>query len=261
MLLIKDVIMIVSTILKKNIGGQMSKFNLNQKISDITTVFPKAVEIFKSYQIDFCCGGGQILNQVLIAMNLEPQEIINKINTLYDQYKDLIDSNIDFTNMPLDELADYIVNNHHAYLYENMPIIKELTKTILRVHGENHPELSRVYKLFNTLAIDLEEHLIKEETKQYPAIKAYLASKELASLNKACNIIEELEAEHLDAGGILKELRKVTNNYQLPDDACVTYRKTYQKIIELESDVFQHIHLENNILFPRLFAFKNKLAK
>jgi len=238
----------------------MNTFSANQKIGEIVTKFPNAADIFRDYKLDFCCGGDRTLSTAISedrTGDLEG-EILDKINRAYEEFKAKSRNaeKIDWTKKPLDELTDYIVNIHHAYLYENLPKISELSKTILRVHGENHPELSKVYKLFSMIKMELEEHLIKEETIQYPAIRQYLKTRSHDDLNKAIAVISELQDEHTGAGNILKELREVTNDYEIPNDVCETFELTYMKLQEMESDIFQHIHLENNILFPRLIALK-----
>lgn len=237
----------------------MNKFNSNQKIGDIVTKFPKVADIFKEYKIDFCCGGDRTLITAIKEQGVNETELLEIINDFYEKLKNNIYSkDRNWVEAPLDELVDQIVNVHHAYLYENLPKISELTTKILRVHGEKHPELSRVHKLFHTIKMELEAHLIEEETIQYPAINAYLRSNSEADLDKAINIINQLQDEHIGAGNILKELREITNDYDLPSNACTTYRLTYFKLQEMESDIFQHIHLESNILFPRLYELKNK---
>lgn len=237
----------------------MNKFNSNQKIGDIVTKFPKVADIFKEYKIDFCCGGDRTLITAIKEQGVNETELLERINDSYEKLKNNIYSkDRNWVEAPLDELVDQIVNVHHAYLYENLPKISELTTKILRVHGEKHPELSRVHKLFHTIKMELEAHLIEEETIQYPAINAYLRSNSEADLDKAINIINQLQDEHIGAGNILKELREITNDYDLPSNACNTYRLTYFKLQEMESDIFQHIHLESNILFPRLYELKNK---
>lgn len=236
----------------------MNKFNSNQKIGDIVTQFPKAADIFKECKIDFCCGGDRLLITAIKEQGIKETELLKRINDSYEKLKNnLYSQDRNWVEAPLDELVDQIVNVHHAYLYENLPKISELTTKILRVHGEKHPELSRVHKLFHTVKMELEAHLIEEETIQYPAINAYLRSNSEADLDKAINIINQLQDEHIGAGNILKELREVTNDYDLPSDACTTYRLTYSKLQEMEADIFQHIHLESNILFPRLYELKN----
>jgi regulator of cell morphogenesis and NO signaling len=232
----------------------MNEFTSSQKIKDIVNKFPNATEIFKSYHIDFCCGGDQPLIHEIEEHNINEKELLEKLNSEYKRIQ--IDTNTNFTEYPLDKLVDHILNKHHAYLYENLPRISELTTKILRVHGDHHPELLRVHKLFNNLRTELESHLIKEETVQYPAIKEYLKTKKDIDLDRAISVIKSLEEEHTGAGNILKELRKITNDYRVPDDGCSTYRLTYEKLEEMEADLFQHIHLENNILFPRLTQLK-----
>ncbi|MGN2339552.1 iron-sulfur cluster repair di-iron protein [Clostridium cagae] len=236
----------------------MNKFNSNQKIGDIVTKFPKVADIFKEYKIDFCCGGDRTLITAIKEQGVNETELLERINDSYEKLKNNIYSkDRNWVEAPLDELVDQIVNVHHAYLYENLPKISELTTKILRVHGEKHPELSRVHKLFHTIKMELEAHLIEEETIQYPAINAYLRSNSEADLDKAINIINQLQDEHIGAGNILKELREITNDYDLPSNACTTYRLTYFKLQEMESDIFKHIHLESNILFPRFYELKN----
>lgn len=235
----------------------MNTFNSNQKIGEIVTKFPNAADIFKEYKIDFCCGGDRPLITAINEQGVNETEILEKINASYEKLQNnLYSNNRNWVEAPFDELVDHIVNVHHGYLYENLPKISELTTKILRVHGGNHPELSKVHKLFHTIKMELEAHLIEEETIQYPAIKEYLRSNSEDDLDKAINIINQLQDEHTGAGDILKELRRVTNDYKAPSDGCNTYKLTYAKLEEMESDIFQHIHLENNILFPRLYELK-----
>jgi regulator of cell morphogenesis and NO signaling len=235
----------------------MNTFNSNQKIGEIVTKFPSAADIFKEYKIDFCCGGDRPLITAINEQGVNEAEILNKINASYEKLQsNLYTNNRNWVEAPFDELVDHIVNVHHGYLYENLPKISELTTKILRVHGENHPELSKVHKLFHTVKMELDAHLIEEETIQYPAIKEYLRSNSEADLDKSINIINQLQDEHTGAGDILKELRRVTNDFKAPSDGCNTYKLTYAKLEEMESDIFQHIHLENNILFPRLLELK-----
>ena len=231
----------------------MGKFNSSERLGDIVVKFPKAAEIFKEKKIDFCCGGNRPLIEAVNEKGLNEVEIMDSINKAYEEYTADAEAK-DWTTAPFDELVDHILNKHHAYMWEYLPKIGKYSMTILKVHGEHHPELSRVHKLFSTIKMELEEHLTKEETLQYPAIKRYVKTKSNEDLEKAVKIIDDLEKEHTAAGDILKELRVVTNDYAIPDDVCGTFEKTYEMLQEMESDLFQHIHLENNILFPRLRA-------
>ena len=235
----------------------MNTFNSNQKIGEIVTKFPNAADIFKEYKVDFCCGGDRPLITAIKEQGVNEAEILERINVSYEKLKNNLNTkDKNWMEVPFDEFIDYIVNVHHGYLYENLPKISELTTKILRVHGESHPELSKVHKLFHTIKMELETHLIEEETIQYPAIKSYLRSNSEIDLDKAINIIKQLQDEHTGAGDILKELREVTNDYDVPANGCTSYRLTYSKLQEMESDLFQHIHLESNILFPRLYELK-----
>lgn len=234
----------------------MGTFHSSQKIGEIVTKFPKSADILKEYRIDFCCGGDRPLLTAIKEQGLNEAEVLGKINELYEHFKNVKTEDKNWVEAPLGELVDHIVNTHHAFLWAELPRISELTSKILRVHGEHHPELAKVHRLFHSLKMELEQHLIKEETIQYPSIKEYEKSKTEQALDKAVKVNKELEDEHTGAGDILKELRKITNDFTAPEDGCNTYRLTYSKLEELESDTFQHIHLENNILFPRLMELK-----
>lgn len=150
------------------------------------------------------------------------------------------------------ELIDYIVSTHHVFVKRILPELSELTTKILRVHGPSHSDLFKVHKLFHNLKTELEQHLIKEEEILFPMIKEYDEKSSAELLDRINTVMKETEDEHETAGGVLKELRKVTQEYNVPEDGCITYCKTFDKLQELEADLFQHIHLENNILFPRL---------
>jgi len=231
-------------------------FTAADSIGNIVVNFPKAIETFKEYNIDFCCGGHRPLADALKELNLDERAVLDRINQEYESFKDSMDSDIDWRTASYTELIDYVVQKHHSFLQNELPVIGQLVAKILRVHGEHHVELAKVHKLFNALRTELESHLIKEEETLFPIIKQYEKNPSPELLDKALKTIQELEDEHTGAGDILKELRKITEQYMTPADGCPTYGLTYQKLYELESDLFQHIHMENNIMFPRLQALK-----
>jgi regulator of cell morphogenesis and NO signaling len=140
-------------------------------------------------------------------------------------------------------LSSYIEDKHHSYLRQVLPAAAELLETILRVHGKNHRELFEVYRLFGSLKTDLEQHLLKEETMLFPAL-----SQEDSTREDIIGLTTEIINEHVAAGDTLSELRTVTKEYAIPEDACRTYQMAYQILEEIEDDLHQHIHLENNIL-------------
>ncbi|MBO1580267.1 iron-sulfur cluster repair di-iron protein [Bacillus sp. XF8] len=229
-------------------------FTENSVIGDIVTQFPKASDLFKSYRIDFCCGGNRPIIDAINERNLSAEEILTKLNTLYHETKQLNESEINWKTASYSELIDYIVNKHHRYLNEELPLLSPYVTKVLRVHGAGQPHLAQIHKLFHELKTELEQHLIKEETEDFPLILAFEQNPTDENYMKLRKVVDELENEHDHAGDIIKELRKVTNDFTPPVGACGTYRLVYQRLEALESDLFEHIHLENNVLFPRAIA-------
>ncbi|MCD2347774.1 iron-sulfur cluster repair di-iron protein [Clostridium guangxiense] len=233
-------------------------FSLDQKIGEIVAKFPRAMEIFKQYKIDFCCGGDRLLKEAIKEQRLSGEEIVSKINEEYSKYIIEETKNVDWNREPYSRLIEHVINTHHAYLNETLPRLSELTTKILRVHGANHSELIKVHKLFHSLKMEFEQHLIKEEEIVFPLIIEYEKTGDEDILINATQKITELEEEHEGAGSILKELREITNNYEIPEDVCNSYIGTYRLLEALEDDTFRHIHLENNIMFPRLMSEAKK---
>lgn len=227
-------------------------FKSSDTIGVIATNFPKSMDIFKDYNIDFCCGGNRPLIEAIGEQELNEAEVMDKLQEAYDKTINIENEEVDFSKLSYTDLIDHIVNTHHAYLQVELPKIGELVNKILRVHGQGHSELARVHKLFSNLRMELEQHLIKEEETEFPAIKEYERSNSKELLEKILGTMKKLENEHEGAGDILKEIRRITNGFTAPEDGCNTYRLAYIKLRELEQDTFTHIHLENNILFPRL---------
>ncbi|QDX94587.1 iron-sulfur cluster repair di-iron protein [Brevibacillus laterosporus] len=223
-------------------------------IGDIVTKFPKASDLFKLYRIDFCCGGNRPLIDAINERNLSTEEVITNLNTLYHETKLLNESEIDWKTASYSELIDYIINKHHRYLNEELPQLSPYVTKVLRVHGSEQPHLAKIHKLFHELKTELEQHLIKEETEDFPLILAFEQNSTDEIYTKLRKVVEALESEHSHAGDIIKELRTITNDFTPPKGACGTYRLVYQRLEALESDLFQHIHLENNVLFPRAIA-------
>ncbi len=233
-----------------------NKFAGIQAVGQIVAEFPQAAEVFKEYGIDFCCGGDKTLTTAVKELHLNESNILDKLNQAYvtmkTQHNEVRD--VDWREQSLTHLVDHIINTHHLYLQREMPQISEYVTKILRVHGVVHSELTKVHKLFHLLKLELEQHLIKEEVLLFPLIKEYDKKPTSQMLEKIKIMTNDIENEHEQAGDIIKELRKITSQYALPADACTSFRLAYQKLEEMESDIFQHIHLENNILHPRLIT-------
>ncbi len=228
-------------------------FEKSMKIGSIAAAYPGAIEIFLNYNIDFCCGGDRPLEEALKEKNLNEAEVIDRINAGYQEFLKRIDKGIDWRNSSMSELIDYIVNKHHTYLKGELPVAQRLLTKILDVHFYHSGEvLSRLFKLYMNLMAELEIHLLKEEEILFPIIKEYEANPAEELRLKAVEVMTETEDEHEGAGDILKEMREITNNYTCPPEGCMTFQRTYDTLVEIEQDLFNHIHLENNILFPRL---------
>ncbi|OCL26392.1 iron-sulfur cluster repair di-iron protein [Orenia metallireducens] len=229
-----------------------NKFTIDDRIGAIVAEFPKAVETFMKYNIDFCCGGNRPLKAAIKEGELPEDKIIEELNQAYYEFNRK-DEDIDWRQESMIDLIDYVVNTHHQFMREGLPVLNELLNKILNAHYLKERELlGRIHKLFYQLRGEIEEHLIKEEKLLFPAIKEYEAKETKEKLQEALQVMAETEDEHDYAGDILKEIRRLTNNYQLPEGVCRTFALTYDKFEEIEQDLFQHIHLENNILFERL---------
>lgn len=232
----------------------MSTFALQDKIGDIVTAFPGASNVFKAYGIDFCCGGQRPLRHAVETQGLDGTELLSSLDEAYVFYQQRTQASVtDWTTAPYGQLIDHIIAKHHDYLRNEMPALSQFVTKVLNVHGYHHPEvLPPLHRMFHQLKLELEQHLASEEQVVFPLIRAYEATGDQAKLREAIAEIDRLEDEHTGAGDLLKEMREVTSNYTLPEDACRTFTLTYEKLDELEEDMFQHIHLENNILFVRL---------
>lgn len=225
-------------------------FTEQSSTGDIVVKLPMASQVFKQYKIDFCCGGDRPIGEVIGEKQLKDENILGKLNALYASTNS--SNETDWMTAQYQELIDYVLTKHHSYLNQVLPEISGFVTKVNRVHGKKHPELAEVFSLFHELKDELDHHLIQEEENIFPQVKEYEQEQSKAILSEAVATITELESEHERSGNLLKQLREVTADYQLPKDACKTYQLTYLKLEELESDIFHHIHLENNILFPRL---------
>jgi regulator of cell morphogenesis and NO signaling len=230
----------------------MDEIQSSEKIGDIVARFPKAGDIFTEYSIDFCCGGNRPLIEAIKEQNLDEKEVLGTLRKIYQKTLGQDQKDTDWRQASTSKLIDHILNTHHVYMRRELPQLSDLSTTILRVHGASHGELSQVHRLFHNLKLEIDQHLIKEEEIVFPLLKDYAENPSSSKLTKIVDLNGELRKEHDGAGDVVKELRKVTDHYSVPSDGCPTYIMTYSKLEDMESNLFQHIHLENNILFPRL---------
>lgn len=225
-------------------------FTSEAMVRDIVLQFPKAADYFKAKRIDFCCGGAKPLAEAAAEKGLDPEAMIQELNKLQEEHP-VLEEDTAWNEASSEELVNYIVNKHHRFLREELPLISQNVTKVFRVHGEDSPHLGEMHRLFNLLREDLLQHTVKEEDSEFPKMLAYTQNPTEEGLSELRGLLHNLEAEHDGAGEILRELRRVTSDYTPPAHACTTYRLTYARLEELEGMTFEHVHLENNILFLR----------
>jgi regulator of cell morphogenesis and NO signaling len=215
--------------------------------------------VFRKYGIDFCCGGKKTLKEVCSEKGLDLSRVEQELGQASSGAGP---RPLSFNEWGLDFLADYIVNTHHAYIRNSLPDIVGYASKVARVHGDHHPELLRIRDLAELVGEELSQHLAKEETILFPYIKEL--SKAVTTGNTPSrspfgtirNPILMMEQEHDEAGKIMEEIRSLSNQYAIPEDACTSYTLLYRMLEEFEGDLHTHVHLENNILFPKAMALE-----
>lgn len=215
----------------------------------------RTASVFKNFGIDFCCNGNRSIETACEKKNIEANDLINELKKIS---LDSNNSNLtDFSSWSLDLLADYIEKKHHRYVETKIGEIKPFLNKIVKVHGQQHPELAEVEKLFNESAGELTAHMKKEELVLFPFIRKMTEAKHNGQSISAPrfgtvqNPINMMHHEHDAEGERFRKISELTNNYTPPSDACNTYQVTFSMLKEFEEDLHLHIHLENNILFPK----------
>ena len=214
----------------------------------------QAASVFEKYHLDFCCKGKRSLEQACTEQQLSLLKVTEDLENIITKNNN---STVDFEKMNLTQLADYIVQTHHAYVKNEMPQIYAYLHKISSKHGERHPELYKIFQTFSAVKEEMEGHMKKEELILFPRIKELqkLANNENANLQLNITYLQSpitvMEQEHDHAGNLLNDTRILSNNYTPPQDACTTYRLSFAALKAFELDLHQHVHLENNILFPK----------
>ncbi len=231
-------------------------------IKKIVTNDYRAAAVFEKYSLDFCCKGGVTIDQACTEKNVDPDLIYAELAELARESHANLPR---FSEWPMDELIDYIVNVHHRYVREATPVVHAHTQKVAHVHGDHHPEVVAIAGHFETVGKDLTSHMMKEELMLFPYIKALVTAKRSGGVPPSApfgtvqNAINMMEAEHQSAGGELYQIRALSGNYAPPEDACTTYRVSYKELQQFEQDLHEHVHLENNILFPKAIALEQVL--
>jgi regulator of cell morphogenesis and NO signaling len=238
------------------------KIELQTPVGEIARFNYKTVEIFEKLRIDFCCGGDISLEEACKRQKVNADEVLDSVRKLVGQNENDLNR---IHALPLDQLIDHIIEVHHSYVLETIPVLQRYLKKIADVHGENHPELAVVDDYFNQAAENLLNHMQKEEQILFPAIKEMVKAKagkeEYAGSH--CGTVQSpiyvMKQEHEAEGDRFEKMSVITNNYTIPADACNTYSYALQKLQEFEKDLHRHIHLENNILFPEAIKLEAEL--
>lgn len=235
---------------------------MTETIGQIVASDYRKAEVFKKFGLDFCCGGGKSIELTCLEKNIDSVELLEALEAVG---KNPRGNSINFNEQDLDILISHIISTHHHYINENIPLIKEFAKKVARVHGESHPQVIDIANTFVALADELSMHMHKEEFILFPYINQLVhAERSGASLSAPpfgtiANPINMMENDHENAGNALGEMKMMSNNYTPPEYACNTFRVLFAKLEEFEDDLHRHIHLENNILFPRAIRLETKL--
>jgi regulator of cell morphogenesis and NO signaling len=219
-------------------------------VADVALTFPHSLEILKKYDLDYCCGGKKRFAKVCEAAGLDPGLVWMEIEQ--EQANRGADQRMQFDTWDAALLVNFIVQHHHHYVRNSIPQIQQLVDKVCKVHGADSPILLAVRDNFNELADELLLHMEKEEKILFPAILNVTKSKGSLPEINLDTPIAVMEHEHDSAGHFVKTIRSLTGNYTPPPHACPTFKMTYIMLNQFDDDLMQHIHLENNILFPRV---------
>jgi len=222
----------------------------------------KAAHVFKKHGIDFCCGGGISVNKACKENGVNYTVLKNELKVVGS-----VSKSFNYSVWELDFLVDHIINIHHSYVEENVTLLLQYADKVSKVHGAHHDELITINELFKEVAAELTTHMKKEELILFPYVKQMVKAKregvdpkfpQFVTVN---NPIKMMESEHEFAGEIFKTIARLSNDYKVPEDACNTFRAFFEKLEEFEQDLHQHIHLENNILFPKAKELEKELLQ
>jgi regulator of cell morphogenesis and NO signaling len=245
---------------------QSGKIETDSFITDIVMSDYRTASIFRKYEIEYCCGGKWPLSLICetrgLDINMLMDELHNATRTIH------VPNSLQFADWSIDFLVEYIVNVHHNYLKNMMDSMRMQLKNFTREHAAEYPDLAEVDKIFHQLATELLPHLIEEEEIIFPYIRhiahAYNDNDSYGNLlvrTMRKPLEAFMEKEHSFTGKQLTRMRELTQNYEPPKNACIQHRVIFSVLKDLDNDLAQHLHLENNILFPKAVAMEKELLK
>lgn len=240
------------------------KITTQTRIGELVADDFRTASIFQKHHIDFCCQGNKRIEEVCQNKQLEADQLIAELN----QLQETVDKNgTDYLNWPLDLLCDYIEKTHHSYVEEKSIELKALLRKLVQVHGEKHPELLEIEHLFREAVGHLSKHMKQEELILFPFIRKMVQTKIKdrtfvpGSFGFVTNPIDKMKAEHEVEGERFRNISTLSSEYTVPADACNTYRVCFEGMKAFETDLHFHIHLENNILFPKAAELEQELLR
>ena len=223
----------------------------------------RAATVFEKFGIDFCCKGNRTLEEATAKKKIDVSAVKDELEKVLNTHDE---ESMDYNFWPLDLLADYIEKKHHRYVEERIPLLLQYLNKLCKVHGDVHPELYEITELFSEGAGELTSHMKKEELILFPYIRKMikktkdgLTRVDAPHFQTVKNPIKMMMQEHENEGDRFEIIASLTQNYTPPADACNTYRVTYSLLDEFERDLHKHIHLENNILFPKSIEYEEKV--
>jgi len=228
----------------------------NKTIREIALETPATIPVFEKHNIDYCCGGNKKFSEACENAGISPETLSKNISVAITKAENTQEFN-PAAKKSASELTDYLIEKHHTFTREEMERLTPLMAKVAVKHGDKHPELHKLKEVFGKLCEDLLPHLQKEEMVLFPFIKDLsIANERNTSLPTphfmtVQNPIRMMGIEHDEAGDFLKEMRELSNDYSAPENACPSYKALYFGLEELEKDLHKHIHLENNLLFPK----------
>ncbi len=230
--------------------------DMNAPLGDLVTADPRRARILEGFGLDYCCNGHRSLSEATDAAGLNAAEVASALDLPGVAPAQTIDG--DRTNSAL---AHDIVDSHHAFMWEEMPRLQALVDKVLAAHGELHPELAEVHATYSQAVTALDPHMTMEERVVFPAISRMEKSQEPVPGSSFGEPIQQLRDEHEVVGTLFKKIGTLTAGYAVPEGACNSYRAMLTGLEEMELDLHEHIHKENNVLFPRVLQLEAELAR
>jgi regulator of cell morphogenesis and NO signaling len=232
-------------------------------VGEVATEIPAAIRVFEKWGIDYCCGGKTTMEKAVAASGRTVEQFEADLSA-----SAAVPSGIDrnWSAESLQAISRFIIDTYHVYTREELETLLALSEKVDRVHGQNHPEVVRVYQLVQGLANDMRPHMLKEEQVLFPyvdeldRVQASGGPAPMPFFGTVKNPVRMMMLEHDAVGAMLAELREVTKGFALPADACFSYTQLYTRLAEFEAKTHEHVHLENNVYFPAAVALEEKIG-